>query len=750
MAASAPFSQRTIAGSLAAAAALAWFALATAAFGFVSPDDGQRDRGQAAHADSPQPAGQPVRCCSWPDGSADGAVPSQPASLEEAGLMLGPLAERRWGLLRPRDPSSVWSGQSVLTLGRQARDDRLLDVVLGSPTPSRLQARAHRFAHSDGSLALRGSVLDVGPRFTPSADVPDGGAEEAMLLEEHVGKKALALSGEWRLAPGLSLNTSQDRTRANDRLDEQYGLTTTNAEHSLALDVGPKGRLRAALSTRREEWDRWLGKREKERSERRLEFDTPLGGTGAGKFAFALAAVDSAEGAERQRERTAEAHLSLAPSGRLRLTADYLSKAEGDGGEEMTKAVGGALQLAPGTEVSATLKRLSSAGGDTDEAGLRLAAKLGCGSLELGQGLTRGSEGPVRSRTYSFDGGFGRGGARASLKAQLRETRADGPEGKLEREGGLSLGRSFGAGLKLSLNHRGKVSGSNAEAAQEAETSCELAGDLGGRADFVANVATGRNAAGDVFSRHRVSLSGEWHSARASLEHSTWREGVGRGSVVTCGIDIPAGDLPEWAKSIATVHQFSDAAEYLIPEEPVWGKPDMSFGGYRLWAARRVGGEDDGRETFGFAHRRVVGGRYHLLAAFEEGPEATSGQAKGHPLSLRRYTVEVGAPIARGLTARCGYGMDAGIAAPDDRVDRAGLGVWGRLAGGDQVEVDISHESGRWDDEARERTSVTLLYSKSVGEDHQVELKVGYAWGENVGDGRSRDSRLTLGYEKPL
>ncbi len=750
MPASAPFLQPRIRGSLVAAAAVAWFAVATAGFAFVSPHGVEGDCEPVGSGHLEQLASEVADCCAGPDSGAGGGIAPQLPGLGEGDSGRGFLGARPASPMWSGDPSSVRFGQAVLTLGRQRREDRPFDMVLGSSTVSRRQASVHRLSHSGGSIVVEAELLDVGPRFSPPPEGFGSDLEEAKRLEEYAGKRGLELKAEWGLSPALSFNTSQARSRSNDRLGEQHGLTTTDTEHSLSLAVGSGGHLRAALTTHREEWDRWLGKQGRETYERRVEFDSPLDDAGASTFRFAMTSLDSATGAERERQRTAEAHLNAALSGRLRLTADWLSRAAGDGQEEMTKSVGAALQLAPGTEVSATLKRLSSGGNDTDETGLGLAAKIGCGSLKLEEKLTRGADGPVRSRTYGFDGGFGRGTARTNLKAEFSETRAQGTDGSFERAGALHLDRSFGSDLKLSLHHRGKTSGTGVEVAAEAETSWELSGELREWADFVASAGIGRNADGETFRRGRVSLSRGWGSARARVEHSSWQEGAGRGSVVNCGIDLPTGDLPDWATSISTAHQFSETAEFLVPEEPVWGRPEMPFSGYRVWVARRAGGEDQGRDTLGFAHRRVMAGRYQLLVAVEDGPQAADGGAEGGPLALRRHAVELGAAIREGLSVRCGYGVDTGMASPQERVDRAGFGVWGKLAGGEQIEVDVSHESGRWEGEARDRTSIALLYSKEVGDEHQVEVKFGYAWGEGVGDGRHRDSRLTFSYDKPL
>jgi hypothetical protein len=79
-----------------------------------------------------------------------------------------------------------------------------------------------------------------------------------------------------------------------------------------------------------------------------------------------------------------------------------------------------------------------------------------------------------------------------------------------------------------------------------------------------------------------------------------------------------------------------------------------------------------------------------------------------------------------------------------------GLAVWGVLADDEEVVGAVSHESGRWEGEGRSRTHVSLLYSHRVDEEHRVEVKLGYAWGEGAESGPDRHCRLTLGYEKPL
>ena len=124
--------------------------------------------------------------------------------------------------------------------------------------------------------------------------------------------------------------------------------------------------------------------------------------------------------------------------------------------------------------------------------------------------------------------------------------------------------------------------------------------------------------------------------------------------------------------------------------------------------------------------------------------------AQWQSLPVRRSSLGIGGKLSRSLNARCGYGVESGLDSPGDRLRRTGLSVWGAIADDEEVEASVSHESGRWEAEGRSRTHVSLLYSQGVDEEHRIEVKIGYAWGEGAKFGRDRDCRLTLGCEKPL
>ncbi len=726
--------------ALVAALSLAWLCVAVGAVAFVDPAKEASSlevappKSRGDDAGSVAPDGVDLLSARAAATFGGGPVQSGPDSLD---------LFDRWALLV--------GAHRALDTGRGIPSGGPFDALFGRPSPTHRETSLYRISYTGAAFQLMGSVLDTG-RYSSAAGSPgDGGAsEEATLVEQHPGKRGLDMAAKWRLAPGVSLSTTQVTSRTDDPLDELYGLTTTDAEHGLVLATGRGSVLKAALNLHRQEWDPWVGKQGEEKCERQIELATAFGSTGSSELRLTMSALDSSKGPEREHETTSEARLKLVPVAGLRLTADYESKRREGEHDQTVGSVGAALKVGPGTEVSATLKRLSSGTAETREEGISLTTKLAGGSLNAEEKVGRGNDATVRSRKYGFAGGFGGGTAQTNLKIGFAETRSGTLDAKADREASLHLDRSLGPSVKLTLEHRHKAEGADAEPAEEVETRCEVSAGLGRGASLAVEVAEGNDSGAGSLRRWRLALSRDWERLRLRLGHSARGEGDERESVLTYSADLPAGELPAWAKDISTAHQFSDAHEYLISKEPVWGRPDIPFSGYRLWAARRSGGEDDGQHTLGVAHRRVIAARHHLLLAFEGGPEASSGSLKGRPLSLRRHVAEISTRLPRGLNLRCGYGLETSIGSNADRVGRFGVGAWGKLGEGEQAEIGASRTSGRWEGAAQDRTSVSVLYSRDVGDEHRIEFKAGYGWRADAGEGGDRERRFTFRYARPL
>ena len=511
----------------------------------------------------------------------------------------------------------------------------------------------------------------------------------------------------------IGLMSDDTRPNADGPWKAAPGVTAAPSAHGLLLNLGPRTTLKAGLTQQPEEQSRAPDERTQERT---LEFATAFGAEGKSGLRLAMTSVETVRGNESSGTRAAEAHLNLAPTARLNINADYVTKDSGNGERVTTESLRTAVHLAPEAELSASLKRVDPSGASAaSESGPALSVALGCGKLKGEETWASTGEGRIASRKWAFAGGFGQGPARTSVKLDLRESRGERPEDQSRREMFVRVDRALGPRLTL--------------AAEYGEDS------------------TGRRAS---LSRRRLSLGHQWKAVRLNLEERSWQEGTQERSLVTWSVDAPAGELPEWARAIPVGHRFPDVKEYLLGEGPVWDRVETPFAGIRLWASRRDGGADDGTSSLGLAHGQVVAGRLHLQIAIEQRPEAEEGIMKGRPLPVRRSVAEIGGRLFRSLHARCGYGLETGLDSPNDRLKRARFGIGGKLAEDEQVEGVVSHEWGRREGEGLSRTRLALLYSHRVDEERRVEAKVGYAWGAGAEPGIGRDCRLTLGYVKPL
>jgi len=549
----------------------------------------------------------------------------------------------------------------------------------------------------------------------------------------------------------IGLVPDHTRPNADGPRKAAPGVTVAPTAHGLLLNLGHRTTLKAGLSQQQDGRDRARGEGTQERT---LEFATAFGAEGKSGLRFAMTSVEAARGHESSGRRTAEAHLNLAPTARLTVGADYAAT-NSDGRESAaTQTVRTALRLAPEAELSASLKRVDASGASaTSESSLALSAALGCGKLKGEEKWSRTSGGRVASRLWAFSGGFGQGPARTNVTLDLRESHGERPEDKSTRKASARVRRAVGRHLMLSAEYRENAAGTRAAPERQTETEYGMEARLAPGTTLSAALVTGRMATGASLGRRRLGLAHQWKSVHLKLEERSWQDGAVERSLLTWSTEAPAGALPEWAKTIRTGHQFRDAKEYLLGEEPSWRPVEIPFAGSRVWGARGAGEDGEVPSSLGFAHRRVVGGSLDVQIAVEECPEAKRGMANGLP-PVRRSAVGIGGRLWRSLNARCGYGVESSLESPGDRLSQMGFAVWGALADDEEVEGAVSHESGRWEGEGRSRTHVSLLYSHlyphGVDEEHRVEVKLGYAWGEGAESGRDRNCRVTLGYENPL
>jgi len=580
-------------------------------------------------------------------------------------------------------------GISGLTAANTPEATDALSALLGPRSGRVRQASVYRLSYTGGPVEFSGRIIDVGSRFSL---VPSEGnrpsAEDADAIKQAIGGRGMSLSGAWRLAPGLSLTSSHDTLRHDDIMSAENGLTASNASHALALNLGQSTSVKASLTQHQEEWDRWLGRPSKESREERLEMNTKFGANGVSGLRLAMATVRAAESTTASQTSTREAHLNLVPTGRLRLNADYVTQGQGGGTAQTTQTVGAALKLAGG-------------------------------QLGVEQKTTRGQDGLLSSRKLAFAGAIGRGPAPTNVKVDVHESRGERPDAPLDRNRLIHVDRRVAPWLTLAAERGQAATGTVAAPQVSARTKYEAAAHLSAKTDVKAGLVT-----------------------------ATCPDGTDRRSRLSYAIELPTGSLPEWAKAISS-HQFADAQQYALGRSAEWALGEMPFAGYRIWAARRAGGPDR-TNSVGFAHRRIVAGRYHVQVSFEDRPEGTPGEDIGRPLPLRRHTVEIVGRVIAGLSLRCGLGLQNGLNSPEDRLGRLKFGLWGRLPQGDQIEGELWRESGQWDQAAVERTSLMMLYSRRVSDEDRVELKVGYTWGAGTAGDRDRDCRLAFALERPI
>jgi hypothetical protein len=408
------------------------------------------------------------------------------------------------------------------------------------------------------------------------------------------------------------------------------------------------------------------------------------------------------------------------------------------------------FNLGAQTELSGHLERRTTGSGSSHEGGISLQAALKCGRLTSEHKRTHGSVGAQTSLKHTFSGGFGDGSARANVKAIVEQTRSEGVDGQRKGLTSLHADRQLAPAVHLSLDWQSKEAGTNAEPTHEDMTTCEVQASRFAGGELRATLSQGRAADGAPLRRNEFGFSRRWHSVELRLTQSSREDALRDGSATAAHIDVRMGDLPAWVSDVPVTAQVEDADKYLRPMSPAWRISDMPFAGYRLWAVRREMAEGDEPDTVGFAHRRVLADRYYVQAMFERCPAGTYGSERDRPLPLQRSFIEVGVPLSRGVRAHLGYGLQTSLAETRDRLQRAELGLWSIRQSGGAVYVDIAYESGRWEDAEVSRSSIALLYSRHVGDEDQVELKLRHTRGQGVDGAKGEDSRLAFTYKRPI
>lgn len=648
------------------------------------------------------------------------------------------------GFLAPGAPSAERAG------GARARalqpDKAAFDFSRRSRSESS-RALSYQADYEVGALRLQGSFLDVGAAFTPSDEIL-GTEANLEQIRKALGTRRMELGGAWDLAPGAELSSRYSSVRNDRPSHDERGLTTTQLEHVFALALGPSTRLEASVRELSKEWDSALGKPDEARRTSALRLNTGFGPDQRHSLQLALVSTDSTQGDQQKIEGLREVRLNLAPSHRLQLSADHITNTT-DGHETITQQVGAVLSLASDSRLSAALKTLApDSGSRTQESLFKLETALGGGAtsgrLVAEQKTVRPESAPaVENLTANLTGNLGQ----TNLRASLEQQRTDAPDGALSRITKLHLDRALGARLKLSAYREEKVTGTQQRPETSVRSRYSLAADLGPETRLAANLSTQETAGAPVGSSRDISLEHKLGAASLRAVRREWSAGWDRSAVDELSLDLPMGDLPEWARSISHHHAFEDAHEYHVVGAPGW--LDMPFAGLRLFGKRRQGGEDGHLDTTAIAYRSVIAGRYHLLVAHQRSPEATDGDRKGRPLALSRSLLEVGAPVAQGLVARARYGEESGLLAEESRRHSAALGLVGSLSEQERVEVSVARNTGQWEGVASDRASVSVLYAQRLDEEREAQLKLGYAWGRE-GETRSRDCRLDLRYLKPF
>jgi len=563
-----------------------------------------------------------------------------------------------------------------------------------------------------------------------------------------------ALKAVWQLGPNASLSSSQDTVRNDRRTDKKLGLTTTDSKHDLVLALSGGSEFKASFAQHREEWSRAFDKPSKEQRNSSLELLSKFGPAQRNSLRLALTSQDKVAGGSATSQGAREAHLSVAPSGALRLNADYVAKSSSQGKDQSARTLGAVLNLASDCELSAQVKALSAEGGSaTRESSLKLNTKLGGGASAgnlTGERTTKRTEGsgPVDKQKWQLRGGLGSGATRTNVSFRLDSQRGEGPAATLKRLAGLHVDRNLLPGIKLVADRELKTTGTNEAPIVSSKSDYKLETKLGSATTLKAGLCSHETTGQADQRRREFSLEHRIGAARLQAERRYWGQEADARASTGYTMDLVTGELPPWAKNLSRAHAFDDASKYMVGDAPKW--LDLPFAGLRVWTERRRGGEDGGRHTVGVSHSRLIAHRYQVQLTYQRLPEATEGSHKGRPLLLHRQMAQIGTPLGRGLIARARYGLENSTVDPLSRRQTGAIGLWGKLADDRSVEVSVARDRGSWEGRCEDRTGVGVLYSQEAGEDQRILVKAGYSWGEDDATGRGREARLTLSYAKPI
>jgi len=644
-----------------------------------------------------------------------------------------------------RDGVLSLSGMAPIWLGE--RDDDLARQD---------QASHYQIEYTTGPLQLRAKLLNVGARFTLSPDsLKQMDSGDAKVVQDAAGTRNLDLNALWNVSRVASL-TSSYTTSSNDKPgDKKRGLSTQDMSHVFALALSPASGLRASLNEHDETWDPSLGKMNLQRRVSALEFNTQLGASPGNDLKMALTTTRTKEGENQKSESVREVHLNLKPAPRLQLAADSVAKSTGQGADQTTDSLSATMQLAPNTQLAALVKSLSAESGTRSrETDVKLNAALGGGStsakLLAEQKVIRSTDQAQSKQVLNLDltGGFGTGVSRTNLRAAVLQERGLGPSQPFTRTTKLHADRAVGRRVKLVADREEKLTGADQRIAARIKSAYQMMAELSARSRVVAQLNS--ETGGDQPDQVARSVAFERQSAayRLRAQQQLWREGAAKRTATNVAVDLPKGELADWAKDITHGHQFPDAREFMLPKESSW--LDMPFSGFRVYSKRFRGGPDNGISSVGWAHRSVIADRLHLEVACQGRPEAEEGDAKGRPMPIRRRLIELGTRVGDRLVAQTRYTGDESVAGPPMRRRDIGFGLRGSLSNQEQLEAMVSHEVNDGADNAKDRTSVTLMYALKAGDDHEVSVKTGCAWTTDATGEQKVEYRWSLGYSKPI
>lgn len=618
------------------------------------------------------------------------------------------------------------------------------------------RATFYQLGFTTGPLQMAAQFADVGARFALTEEtLKQHGGEEAVALKQATGTRNVSLEAALKLSPAASLTSSHTSLRNDRPEDEKQGLTTTDTAHVFALALGPATRMQASLKEHSETWDPGRGHSDVARRTSAVELESRFGAEGQHGLRMALTNVASRQDGKETETETREVHLNLAPTSRLKLSADHVSKDAGQGNGSATRQVSAVMQLAPGAEVGATVKTIWPEGKEeTQHSTFRLATGLGkgrvAGNLVAERTVVAAPDAAGNKSLLKTEltGALMTGLGRANLRAALQEDRGVGPEGNITRVAQFHVDGPVAPRVTISADREERITGTNQEPVASAKSTYAVVSELGPKTKLTANLSALEASQGDEQSGRDVVLEHEAGGLKVRAQSHLVRAGQEDRTAESCALDAPQGVLAEWAQTISHGHEFEDAGEYRASAAPAW--LDMPFAGFRVWHKQLRGGPDDGMDTTGFAHRRMLGPRLHLLLASQEHPEATDGDRKGRPLPLRRSLAELGAALRPGLVAHLRLTQEDSTLDGERSVDGIALGVRGRLSALEQLEASVSRDRGTWDNAAREQTAVSLMWGLKVSDQHRVSLKGCYSWGDQESGDRDRSYRVSLGYEKPI